>query len=230
MILTALFVSSMAAPAIAENPAIHDSSTALSLDLAGQTPPVAKRIIDGRTYVRFGHGFVAPEDSHNAGPDVEFRAGPVFSAAIGKRSPALIGPLDLDLEFEAVLTRREARNDSSNQPVEDATTAAFLFNGTVDYTLRDRLSVYAGAGFGPAWVDVGTRSDAATDVNVENGPFLAWQARTGVEWRFVPGVTGNLGLRVLDVGDVHVHDNVGNANFDLETRQHAIEAGVRFDL
>ena len=136
------------------------------------------------------------------------------------------GPVSFNIELEGLWTQQDASTTGALQAVEDVSVLAALLNLTVDFAFAERASVYVGGGVGPAWMDVGSSNGFQDD----DGPFLAWQARAGLEWRFASNTAANLGYRFLNIDDNNVDDGIGNSSFGLETQQHVLEIGLRFGL
>ena len=138
----------------------------------------------------------------------------------------------LEAEPVGVVTDLDANTHGPVKAVKDVAMGAILFDGIVNYTFdfEPRLSLYGGFGIGAATLDVDTHDSAGHDFDVEDGPFFAWQGRTGAAWRFAPHTTAHAGIRLLGIQDVEIDDDIGNSDFDLETRQAALEAGLIFDF
>lgn len=201
------------------------------LGYAAFTSPVA---LDsghgGSTFLRFSGGLVTTESSQGPDEDIDFDEGYLLGLAIGQRMSSGDSPLNFDLELEGIWTDQDADDDGPIQALRDITVAGVLINGTLYFKLADRLSLYGGAGIGVAWLDVGTESDAVNDFDDEDGPFLAWQARAGLQWELGTSTALNVGYRFLNIDDAEIDDSLGGASFDLETQQHVAEIGLRFGL
>ena len=183
-----------------------------------------------RTYLRFNGGLVTTTSSDGPDDDIDFDNGFLLAFAIGRRMTSGENPFNFDLELEGVYTDQDADNTGTLQALRDVTVARGFLNGVLDYRVADRFSLYAGAGIGAAWMDVGTSSDALNDFEDEDGPFLAWQAKAGVMWHFSPNTALTLGYRFMNIDDVQIDDDVGGADFDLQTEQHTAEIGLRFGI
>lgn len=183
----------------------------------------------GGSYLRASAGFVTMQDADSPDQDIEFNEGYLLALAFGQRMNDN-SDFNFDLELEAVWTDQDADDNGPIQAVRDVTFGALFLNGKFDVPLGERLSVYAGAGIGAAWVDVGTSSDAVNDFDSDEGPYLAWQLRAGLEWRFANSVAANVGYRFITNDDVELDDDIGGASFDLSTEQHVLELGLRFGL
>jgi opacity protein-like surface antigen len=178
-------------------------------------------------YGRVNAGLVTTKNSDGPGTEkVKFDEGFLLGAAFGKRVTSGPGPLGVDVDLEAIWTQQDASTSGALQAVDEITVLAGMLNVTLDWSLMERLSVYLGAGVGPAWLDVGT-SGGFTD---DDGPFLAWQARTGLEWRLSSRLAATAGYRFLNIDSANIDDNVGSSSFDLETQQHVLELGLRFGM
>ncbi len=183
----------------------------------------------GRSYLRVSAGLVTMKDSDGPGEDIEFNEGYLLGLAFGQRMNSN-STFNFNLELEALWTDQDADDSGPIQSVQDVTFGALFLNGVFDFELGERLSLYAGGGVGAAWVDVGTHSSIINDFDSDEGPYLAWQLRAGLEWRFSSAIAGNLGYRFITNDDVELDDDVGGASFDLETQQHVLEVGLRFTL
>lgn len=179
-------------------------------------------------YLRLTGGLVTTESSSGPDEDIDFDEGYLLSVGIGQRIGASENGLGFSLELEGLWTDQDADDDGPIQAITDVTVAGALLNGIVDFRLADRLSLYGGAGIGVAWLDVGTKSDSINDFDDEDGPFLAWQAKAGLAWRFAPSTALHVGYRFLNIDDAEIDDGIGSSSFDLETQQHVIEAGLIF--
>jgi opacity protein-like surface antigen len=113
-------------------------------------------------------------------------------------------------------------------PAFDQLNVGGLFlNGMFDFPIAASVGIYAGAGIGGAWVD----PDTQNNFDADDGPFLAWQARAGLEWRFGGNTALDFGYRFINADDVELDQGGGvGASFDLETQQHVVELGLRFGL
>lgn len=184
----------------------------------------------GTTYIRFSGGLVTTESSDGPSEDIDFDEGYLLAFAIGQRMSSSDSPLNFDLELEGVWTDQDADDDGAIQALSELQVLGAFINGTLYFNLGDRLSLYGGAGIGAAWLDVGTETTGLNDFDDEDGPFLAWQARAGIQWAFSSGTALNLGYRFLNVDDAEIDDDLGGASFDLQTQQHVAEIGLRFGL
>jgi opacity protein-like surface antigen len=182
----------------------------------------------GGSYLRLMGGLMSMEDSEGPSGDIEFDEGYLVSIAFGQRMSSGVNPLNFDLELEGVWSDTDTDEDGPIMAVSDVTTIGGFLNGIVDLRLADRFSLYGGAGIGMAWMDIGTESDAINDFEDEDGPFLAWQLKAGLMWRTSRDIALVLGYRFVNVDDVNIDDDLGGAEFDLETEQHVVEAGLRF--
>ena len=181
----------------------------------------------GGWYARASAGLVTTKDSQGPGNEVvNFDEGYLLGLAFGQRVNSGQGPLSVNIELEGLWSQQDASTTGALQAVEDVSVLAALLNLTVDFAFAERASVYVGGGVGPAWMDVGSSNGFQDD----DGPFLAWQARAGLEWRFASNTAANLGYRFLNIDDNNVDDGIGNSSFGLETQQHVLEIGLRFGL
>lgn len=203
-------------------------SEAAWVSAASQEPNVTER----RTYLRIAAGLNTTEDSDGpgGGSDVEFDDGYLVGLAIGRRMGASESGIGFGLELEALWTDQDAEDDGPIDAVRDVTVAGAFLNGLVDFRIADSFTIFGSAGLGPAWLDIGTTSDAINDFDDEDGPFLAWQLRAGVAWHLGESTAFHLAYRFLNVDDAEIDDDLGAADFDLETQQHGIEAGFTFGI
>ncbi len=208
-------------PAIADQPSMSLSDAVPAQNSSAWTTS------RGGWYGRVSGGFVTTKNSQGPGTEtVDFDEGYLLGLAFGKRVTSGQGPWNVDIDLEGVWTQQDASTSGALQAVEDVTVLAALLNVTVDFAFAERASIYAGGGVGPAWMDVGSTNGFEDD----DGPFLAWQARAGLEWRFTPSLAGNLGYRFLNIDNNNVDDGIGNSSFELETQQHVLEIGLTFGL
>lgn len=195
------------------------------------TPPLAADSDDyGPTYLRINGGLVTTTSSDGPDEDIDFNEGYLVALAIGQRMSSGKNPLNFSLELEGLWTDQDADDDGPIQAIQDVTVIGAMLNGLFDFRLADRFSLYAGAGIGAAWMDVGTESDALNDFNDEDGPFLAWQAKAGLMWHTSANTALSLGYRFLNLDDNQIDDDIGSASFDLQTEQHTIELGLNFGI
>lgn len=182
-------------------------------------------------YVQLGIGLTTTEESSGPDEEIDFDEGYLVPVALGRRYGTNDGGnFSYDVEVEGIFSDQDADDRGPIQAVRDVTGASLLLNWIGDLALAEALSVYAGPGIGIGWLNVGTNSDSFNDFQDDDGPFLAWQIKAGVRWRTGPGTSLSLGYRFLNIDDADIDDNVGNASFDLETQQHALELGLRFLL
>lgn len=227
----AFLAVSCAQPELANAAHLEPVHTPLAYAEFTSSPPI---VVDerrgGTTYLRFSGGLVTTESSAGPDEDIDFDEGYLLAFAIGQRMSSGESPLNFDLELEGIWTDQDADDNGPIQALTDISVAGVLVNGTLFFRLGERLSLYGGAGVGVAWLDVGTESDGLNDFDDEDGPFLAWQARAGLEWQFASGMALNAGYRFLNIDDAEIDDSIGSASFDLETQQHIAEIGLRFGL
>lgn len=181
-----------------------------------------------RTYLRLSGGVVTSTDSNGPDEDIEFDEGFLIGLALGRHFGGGTQPLGFALELEGVWTDQDAGEQGPLEPVRDVNSLSALLNGMVNFRLTDSFGLYGGAGIGAAWVDVGTNSDALNDFDSEDGPFLTWQLRAGLQFWATQALAFNLGYRFVNIDDVKIDDDVGSENFELETEQHVLELGVSF--
>jgi opacity protein-like surface antigen len=179
----------------------------------------------GPWYLRINAGGVTTTNSNGPSEDVEFDEGWLAAIAIGRRLTDGLGTVDFSVELEGVYTSQDA-ND--NTAVDDVATIAPYLNGVFDFHLSETFSIYAGAGLGLAWMNVGTETNSLGDFSDEDGTFFTWQAKAGVKWHFSPYTAVTLGYRFRNIDDNHIDNSVDNTSFDLQTEQHVIEAGIEF--
>lgn len=184
----------------------------------------------GPTYLRINGGLVTTEESDGPDEEIDFDEGYLVGLALGQRVSSGRNPLNFALELEGLWTDQDADDDGPIQAIQDITVIGAFLNGLFDFRVADRLSLYAGAGIGGAWMDIGTESDALNDFDDEDGPFLSWQAKAGLMWRTSDSTALSVGYRFLNIDDVEIDDDIGSASFDLETQQHAIELGLTFGI
>lgn len=227
----ALLAASFAQPVAPVEAPLDPVHEPLSYAAFTSAAPLALDSDDGgTTYIRFSGGLVTTESSHGPDEDIDFNEGYLLAFAFGQRMSSSDSPLNFDLELEGVWNDQDADDDGPIQAIEDLSVLGVFINGTLYFKLGDRLSLYGGAGVGAAWLDVGTTTDALNDFDDEDGPFLAWQARAGVQWAFSSGTALNIGYRFMNIDDAEIDDDIGAASFDLETQQHVAEIGLRFGL
>jgi opacity protein-like surface antigen len=182
-------------------------------------------------YLQFNGGLTTTTDSDGPGEEINFDEGFALSGAIGSRFGANDGNATaFDLEFEVIYTDQDADDEGLLESVTDVTVFGGLVNGIFDFALGQSASLYAGGGIGASMLEVGTESDALNDFEEEDGPFLTWQLKGGVRYWASQHVALNLGYRFLNVDDAEIDDDLGSAEFDLQTEQHIVELGVRFQL
>lgn len=215
-------------------PATPDVAAPSSAAAYFASPPLAVLQDDGDnfggTFLRINGGLVTSENSDGPDEEIDFDEGFLVAVAIGQRMSSGDQPLNFDLELEGLWTDQDADTDGPIEAVRDISVLGALLNGTVDFRLADRFSIYGGAGIGAAWLDIGTASDGLNSFDDEDGPFLAWQAKAGIMWRVSTNAAVLLGYRFLNIDDAEIDDDLGGASFDLETQQHVLELGLRFGI
>jgi len=208
--------------------AMPKASNATSL-VSSLEPPMALEPTGGDGYLRIGGGLVTTTSSSGPDEDIDFDEGVLASVAFGQRMNRGAGA-NFSLELEGVWSDQDADDQGPIVAVQDVTVGAVFLNGVFDIPLGERASAYLGAGIGAAWVDVGTTSDAVNDFDSDEGPYLSWQARAGLEWRFASSTALYVGYLFMNIDDVDISDDLGAASFDLETQQHVIEAGLTLGI
>ena len=214
---------SVAAPSVTGTAALEAEPTPLELAYADDM-----HVARHKSYLRVSGGLVTTKDSNGPSEDVEFDEGWMLSAGFGWRLSGADDGVGFSVELDGLWSQQDASTSGTLQAVEDVTAAALLLDGIFDFPLGDRFSIYAGAGIGIAWLDVGTRSDSVNDFNEEDGPFLAWTAKAGLAWRLGASTALMVGYRFLNIDDAQIDDDLGGASFDLQTEQHVLEAGLIF--
>lgn len=233
MTILPLVAASLFAP---HAPADYSSEPAWREPLHDSPPPLAAQDPEASSdsssdfYLRASGGFVTTSDSSGPGEEIDFDEGYLLSLGIGRRLGASDGGVGFALELDGLWTDQDVSDSGGLQAVTDLSVAGVLLDGIVDYRISERLSIYAGAGLGVAWLDVGTSSDSLSDFQDEDGPFLAWQGRAGFAWHFSESIALHVGYRFLNIDDAEVDDGVGDSSFELETQQHVLEAGLIFGL
>jgi opacity protein-like surface antigen len=176
-------------------------------------------------------GLVTTSNSDGPDEEIDFDEGFQVGGAIGTRFGGDDGNAwAFDTELEVLYNDQDADNEGVLEAVSDITVLAALINGVAEFALTERFALYGGAGIGMAGLDIGTESDAVNDFDEEDGPFLAWQAKAGVRLWASDDVAWSLGYRFINIDDAEIDDDLGGASFDLQTEQHVIELGVRFQL
>lgn len=185
----------------------------------------------GGLYLQIGGGLTTTIESDGPDEDLDFDEGFAIPVALGTRFGADDGnAAAFDVELEAIYTDQDADNQGVLEAVTDVTAIAGLVNGVGDFSVSEAISLYAGAGIGLAGLDIGTTSDSVNDFDEEDGPFLAWQLKGGLRFWATDNVSWSVGYRFLNIDDAEIDDDLGGADFDLETRQHVVELGLRFQL
>jgi len=182
-------------------------------------------------YLNMGFGLVTTESSSGPGEEVDFDEGYAVPVAIGRRYVGVDDAVALDLELEGVWTDQDVDDSGPTQAVVDVTQIGLLLNALADLELSDTFGFYAGGGVGLSFLDIGTTSDGINSFSDEDGPFLAWQLKGGLRWWASDVLSWNVGYRFLNIDDVEIDDGgIGASSFDLETQQHVLEIGLRFQL
>jgi opacity protein-like surface antigen len=213
------------------NPELSLAAAAPSVDSAASTASAAALADEARrgTYFHVGAGLVTMEESDGPDEEIDFDEGYMITLGIGHRwADALEDELAFGAELEGIWTDQDADDDPPIQALRDITVIAVMLNGLLDYQFTEAFGLYGGAGIGTAWMDIGTESDSFNDFEDEDGPFLAWQAKAGLQLWTSPSLAWNLGYRFLNIDDVEIDDDLGGAEFDLETTQHILELGASF--
>ena len=180
----------------------------------------------GGLRLRVSGGFLTTKDSSDSGKDIEFDEAWMLSVGLGGRVGGMANGVNFSIELDGMFTDQDADDKGALQSVKDVNVAAVFLDGILDFPIMQTLSIYGGAGIGVAWLDIGTASGFSED----DGPFLAWQAKTGLAWRFGANTALHFGYRFVNVDNAEIDDDVNNVSFDLETRQHILEAGLIFGV
>jgi opacity protein-like surface antigen len=211
------------------NPELSLAATTPSVDPAPASAAPQEGDVRRGTYFHVGAGLVTMEESDGPDEEIDFDEGYMITLGVGHRwADAPEDELAFGAELEGIWTDQDADDDPPIQALRDITVIAVMLNGLLDYQFTEAFGLYGGAGIGTAWMDVGTESDAFNDFEDEDGPFLAWQAKAGLQLATSPSLVWNLGYRFLNIDDVEIDDDLGGAEFDLETTQHILELGASF--
>ncbi len=233
------------APGAAEPTNAHDPRRFdLSYEVADPVPEPLQMRDDWDTGRRVGRpympwylgvhgGFTSTRTSNNEDVEVDFDEGYLLGIALGRRfgehsTRAASWAGELELIWTDQDVERSGPGPIVLQGSSDVTVLALYLNGLFDFLFTERFGAYGGAGIGAAWVDVGGFVDDPLDFEDESGPHLTWQLKAGLQWLFAERAALRLGYRFLNVDDVELDENAGDASFDLETRQHVIELGLLF--
>ena len=181
-------------------------------------------------YLRLGAGLVTSEDVDAPDESIEIDQGYEVNAALGTRVFSPRERVNLDLELEGLWSEQDARDDAPRVALGNAGISAGFFNALVDVRLDRRLSAYAGAGIGAAWLDLDPQEDAISEYIDEDGPFTAWQAKAGLSLRVSRSTLFSVGYRFVAVEGAQVEESLSGERFDFDSRQHALEFGFRFGL
>lgn len=179
-------------------------------------------------YVRGGGGFVSTTSTGGPGEEIDFDEGYMVGLAFGRHFGAQKNRFAFDVELEGLWNDQDTEGDLAG--VRDYTAATLLLNAIVEFRLVDRLFLYGGGGIGTSFVDVGTTSDTISDFEADDGPYLAWQLKGGLLWRFNRSLGANLGYRFVNINDIEIQDSISTDNFELGTEQHVLEIGVTFSF
>jgi len=179
-------------------------------------------------YVRASGGFVTTSNSDGPGEEIDFDEGYMLSLGVGHRFGANETGIGFAVELDGIWTDQDTSDSGGLQAVRDINVAGALIDGIVDFRLADQFTIYAGAGVGVAWLDVGSSDDDLDSFDDEDGPFLAWQLKGGIGWHFTDRIALVVGYRFLNVDDAEFDDADSDTSFDLETQQHILEAGLIF--
>jgi len=179
------------------------------------------------TYFRLSGAVVTTTSSDGAGEEIDFDEGWGASIGIGRRLGASDTGLGFAIELDGIWTDSDT-DSGNNPPVTDVTVGGLLLDGIVDFRMAERLALYAGVGIGAAWLDVGTEDDGLSDFNDEDGPFLTWTAKAGLQWHLGASTALHIGYRFLNVDDAELDDGLSGTSFDLQTQQHSLELGLIF--
>jgi opacity protein-like surface antigen len=222
----------LATPTIEQPTAMTEPTTVSYLDAFYAPEPLepapfyeSMHDAPGPWYLRVNAGGVTTTNSDGPSEDVKFDEGWLAAVAIGRRLTDGQGAVDFSLELEGVFTRQDA---SDNTAVDDVATLAPYLNGVFDFHLSDTFSLYAGAGVGAAWLNVGTETNSLSDFDSEDGAFFTWQAKAGVKWHFSPYTALTAGYRFRNIDDAKITNDIDNSSFDLSTEQHVLEIGLEF--
>lgn len=181
-------------------------------------------------YWEIGFQTVTTTSSDGPGEEIDFNEGLAVPLLIGKRfSSESNEQLGFAVELEGLYTNQESENENFFSAVRDVTGTSVLVNGVVDYSLSPKFGVYAGAGLGVSWLSI-SKDDDLLQFDDEDGPFLTWQAKAGVLYQATDTLGIDIGYRFLNIDDVELDNTNGNADFELQTEQHMLGLGFRFDI
>jgi len=182
-------------------------------------------------YLQVGFQTVTTRSSDGPDEEIDFDEGFAASLLLGRRFQwSEDGRLGFSGELEGIYSDQESETDEFFAAVRDVTGLSVLVNGVADYALTDRFALYGGGGLGLSLLDVGSENDDLDAFDDEDGPFLSWQAKAGLLFQATDSLVIDVGYRFLNIDDAEIDDSNGNADFDLQTRQHMLGLGLRFDL
>lgn len=177
-------------------------------------------------FLRLTGGLVTTKSSNGPSEDIDFNEGWLVSLGVGQRIGQMVNGPGFSLELEGVYDDQDADDKGVLQAVDEVRVLGLLLNGIVDWRIAERLMLYAGGGIGAAWLDV----DTTNNFEDSDGPFLAWQLKAGVAWRFATSTAFHFGYRFMNIDDNEIDNGIGGSSFDLQTEQHVLEAGLIFGI
>jgi opacity protein-like surface antigen len=166
------------------------------------------------------------------GPDeeIDFDEGWAAHVAVGYRFfGATDDAMAWDVELEGFYTDQESDDDAPGRPIQDINSTGLLVKGLANFQVARSAELFAGVGLGMSWLDIGTGGDSFNDFDDDDGPFLTWTVHAGVRFDVSEAVDLELGYRFLNIDDAEIDDEgIGDADFDLQTRQHLLGLSLRF--
>lgn len=176
-------------------------------------------------------GFTSTRKSSDGDVDLDFDDGIMLGALLGYRfTDGGVQTLNWAAELDLIWTDQDI-DASGTGPIDfdassDMSVFAFLINGVMDFLFTPRFGAYAAAGLGMSFVDLQGVAGDPFDFDEEDGPFLSWQLKVGLQFLFGKSMALRGGYRFLNIDNVELDDSINDARFDLETRQHILELSL----
>jgi len=201
--------------------------------LAPESGPALAADEDERSYFLLSGGLVTTRssDGSDANEEIDFDEGWSLAVAYGNEfHVSLDGDTRWAWELEGTYSDQDVDDQGPTQAVRDVTTAGIFGNLVGEWALGESVGIYAGAGVGAAWLEVGDNGDALSDFEEEDGPFLAWQGKVGLHLARGSATSWRIGYRFVNIDDVELDESDGDSSFELETQQHVLELTLHLRL
>ncbi|NKB48922.1 MAG: outer membrane beta-barrel protein [Alphaproteobacteria bacterium] len=141
-----------------------------------------------------------------------------------------LGATNWRTELEGGFRESSIENISGASATGDVDVLSFMGNVFYDIELTNSLDFYLGGGLGLADVDVSNAASFGGATIDENDMGWAWQLGAGAALALNDRLKLTLDYRFLNIEDLDFPTSPSLGELDMESRDHAIFVGLRFNL